>query len=276
MAVRIALVQMDVLNDQPDANLARFEKRLREAAESGAELVVFPENCVSGGGARITDLADAHGSYRQTMQRLAAAYRVDLVPGSQHEREPDGKTFNTTYYIDRGGEVLARYRKVNLWVSEKTYVTPGDRTTVCDTRFGRVGLAICWDLAFPEPFRDMFHQQARLAVCPSSWCLEDAGSGQRHNHAAEQLLIDACCSARAIENEMALAFCNRAGARQGRKGPSTSAGHTQLALPFIGPAAILEHNREAVLLHDLDTDILDEAERSYEIRKDLLEPGETQ
>ena len=270
MRFRIALVQMNVLNDQPDANLARFEELLREAAESGAELVVFPENCLSGVGVGITERADTDGSYRETMRRLAAAYGVDLIPGSQPERESDGRTFNTTYYIDRGGAVLARYRKVHLWVSEKAYATPGEGAAVADTRFGRVGLAICWDLAFPELFREMFRRRAEIVVCPACWCLEDAGSGQRHDPNAEQSFIDACCTARAFENEMVLVFCNAAGAWEGSRGLSTSAGHTQVAVPFLGAAARLDDNGEAILVHEVDTAILAEAERSYEIRKDLL------
>jgi predicted amidohydrolase len=270
MVFRIAIVQMNVVNDEIDANLAHFEELLEQAAASGAELVVFPEDCVSGTSARITEFADTDGAYRETMQQFAAKYAIDLVPGSQLERDGDGRIYNTAYYIDRDGAVLGRYRKVNLWLSEKPFATRGDGATVCDTRFGRVGLAICWDLAFPDHFGEMFQQRAEIAVCPSSWCLEDAGPGLAHNPTAERLLIDSCCVARAIENEMVMVFGNRAGAWQGRTGPCTAAGHSQVAVPFAGRIGILRHNGEAILLTDVDTSILADAEAAYEIKKDRL------
>ena len=276
MQFKVAVVQFEVEQYRPEANIARAEEHIRAAAgAAGAELVVLPEDCLTGVGPKMTDVADTDGTYRETFRRLAAKYAVDLVPGSCLE-EDGGKLFNTTYYIDASGEVLARYRKVHLWLTEKPRVTPGDEAVVCDTRFGRVGLAICWDLAFPEHFREMFHQRAEIVVCPACWCLEDAGPGRRHNPNTEQLLIDSCCYARAVENEIIVIFCNVAGEWAGRKGPSTSAGHTQVAVPFVGAAAILPHNREAILLHDVDTAILAEAETSYEIKKDLLDAPENQ
>ena len=272
MTFTIALAQLEVAQYDIDANVAKAEEHIRQAVGAGAELVVFPEDFVTGVGAEMTKYADADGAYRETFRKLAAKYAVDLVPGSWLERE-GGRFFNTAYYVDRAGEVLARYRKVHLWLSEKPFATPGDGPAVAATRFGTVGLAICWDLAFPELFRQMFHQRCDIVVCPSCWCLEDAGTGRRHNPRAEQLLIDSSCTARAFENEMAVVFCNVAGRWNGSRGPCTSAGHTQVAVPFVGPAAMLEHNQEAVLLHEVDTAILADAEQSYEIKKDLLDGG---
>jgi predicted amidohydrolase len=273
VSFRIAVVQFQVVPYQPELNLARAEERLREAAGAGAELVVFPEDFVTGVGARMTELADADGTYRATFRRLAKTYGVELVPGSCLERDHDGRIFNATYYIDRSGNVLGRYCKVHLWMTEKPYATPGDGPLVWETRFGRVGLAICWDLAFPGLFRGMFRRGVDIVVCPACWSLEDAGTGQRHDPHAEHRLIDACCTARAFENEIITVFCNVAGEWESRGRTFHSAGHSQVALPFVGPAAMLEHNREAILLHDVDTAILDEAERSYRIKEDLLSGG---
>lgn len=271
MQFKVAAVQFEVAQYEPEANVAGAEKRIDEAAGAGAELVVFPEDLVTGVGGRITEYVDTDGAYRETFQALAAKYAVDLVPGSCLEKE-GGRIFNTTYYIDAGGRVLARYRKVHLWLGEKPYATPGEGPVVVESRFGKVGLAICWDLAFPELFREMFRKGVEIVICPACWSLQDSGAGRRHNPQAEQMFIDSCCAARAFENEIVLVFCNVAGEWQGRTEPCVSAGHTQITVPFVGPAAILEHNQEAVLLHEVDTAILAEAETSYEIKKDLL-PG---
>ncbi len=270
MQSRIAVVQFGVNPFEIDDNIGRAEMRIRQAADEDAELVVLPEYAVTGVGVGMQDYADAEGANLRAFRRLASEYNVDLIPGSWQEKEDDGRIYNTTYYIDRSGEVLARYRKVNLWLAEKPYVTPGDGAVVADTRLGKVGLAICWDLAFPELFRGMFRQGAEIAVCASCWAAEDAGAGQQYESRSEQILIDSCCTARAFENEMAVVFCNTAGTWKGSKGVLNSAGHSQLAMPFLGRFAVIEDNHEAVLTCELDKSILDEAERSYEIKADLM------
>ncbi|MBM4032034.1 MAG: carbon-nitrogen hydrolase family protein [Planctomycetes bacterium] len=268
MRFTIALVQFGFEAQAPAANLAKAERFAAQATAAGAQLVVFPEYFLTGPMSDRKDLADGEGRYRAAFQAMARRHGVDLVPGSFAEVE-GGRFFNTTYYVASSGEVLARYRKVNLWIGEKPWVTPGDGAAVCDTRFGRVGLAICWDLAFSELFRDMLRQGAEVVVCPSCWCFEDAGPGQLHNPRAEELFVDSLCVARAFENEMAVAFCNVAGAFGKPSGPHHSMGHTQVALPFKGAIALLGHSDEAMLLAEIDTAILAEAEAAYEIRKDL-------
>ena len=268
MRFTIALVQFETAQHAPGDNLAKAERLAADAARAGADLVVFPEDFVTGPIPTRSDLADPDGRHRAAFQQLARRHAVDLVPGSVIEREGD-RLYNTTYYIDRRGQVLARYRKVNLWVGEKPWCTPGEGAVVCDTRWGRTGLAICWDLAFPELFRAMLARDVAVVICPSCWCYEDAGAGMRHNPKAEVAFVDSLCVARAFENEIVLAFCNAAGAFEGSRGTCHSIGHSQVAVPFVGPAALLAHSREETLLCEVDTAILAEAEASYEIRGDL-------
>jgi len=270
MRLKIALVQFDAEQYAPADNLGKAEKFVERAADAGADIVVFPEDFLTGVGPRMAEFADHEGKHREAFQKLARKYALDLVPGSVIEGE-DGKLFNTTYYIDANGELLGRYRKVNLWVTEKLWATRGDTAMVCDTRWGKVGLCICWDLAFPELFIAMFAQRADIVICPSCWAYQDAGTGTQHNPDSERVFVDSLCSARAFENEIMVAFCNAAGSWDGSRGPCESIGRSQVAVPFIGPAALLDHNREEMLLGDVDTAILAEAEKCYEIKKDLLD-----
>jgi len=266
---KIALVQFETRQYAPGDNLKKAEEFVEEAADSGADIIVFPEDFITGVGPKMTEFADHEGKCREAFRKLAKKHAVDLVPGSVIESEDD-KLFNTTYYIDSDGEVLGRYRKVNLWLSEKPWATRGDTAIVCDTRWGKVGLCICWDLAFPELFIAMFAQRADIVICPSCWAYQDAGTGTQHNPNSERVFVDSLCAARAFENEIVVAFCNTAGSWDGSRGPCESIGRSQVAMPFIGPAAVLDHNREEMLLCDVDTAILAEAEKSYEIKKDLL------
>lgn len=104
------------------------------------------------------------------LQKLARQYRLDVVPGTLMERDSkDGNVYNTAYYIDQSGDILLSYRKVHLWHSERTYITKGEgEFKVVKNRFGiNVGLCICWDMAFPEVFRELsLKHNAQLIIIP--------------------------------------------------------------------------------------------------------------
>src|SRR5574340_454875 len=187
MFVRIAVVQFAIDQFDPQRNLARAEQYISEAAKTH-DLIVFPEDFLLGPLSGKSEYADFEGQYVSIFQKFASKYRVDIVPGSIIEGDSTG-LFNTSYYIDRAGEILGRYRKVNLWLPERGYITPGSNVSVFNTRFGRVGLIICWDLMFPEIFRAMVKEEVEIVICPSYWCYEDAGQGALHDMDALRELV---------------------------------------------------------------------------------------
>lgn len=268
MQITIAVVQCAIAQFAPETNLARMEHFIQEAVAQQADIVLFPEDVILGPLNGRADLADFDQRYVKYCQELAVRYHVDLVPGSIIEGEESG-LYNTAYYIDRNGEVLGRYRKVHLWLPERSYLDPGQQVVVCQTRFGRVGLAICWDLAFPEHFRAMVAQGAQLVLCPSYWCYEDAGRGLQHNPDAEIVFVDALCTARAFEQEIILAYANAAGELDLVGEHATLIGHSQITVPFKGALYRCEHNREALFVQAVQTELLADAETAYEIRQDL-------
>jgi predicted amidohydrolase len=265
---KVAVVQFEIRQFEPQENQARAEEFIQKAVAASADLIVFPEDFVLGPLNGRADLADFDGQYVQHFQRLAQEYDIDIVPGSIIEGDVSG-LYNTTYYIDRSGDILGKYQKVNLWLPERDYITPGEDICVADTRFGKVGLIICWDLMFPETFRAMVEQGVEMVICPSYWCLEDAGNGQQLNRYAEVTLVNALCIARAFENEIILVYANAAGKTELDGNTSTLIGQSQVTVPFQGPLDIAMHNNEAMLIVEVDTSVLAVAEESYEIRSDL-------
>ena len=268
MQVKIAVVQFDIEQFAPERNLRKAERFIAEAATSQAHIIVFPEDFVTGPLAGNHAFADNEARYVRQFQRLASQYAIDIVPGSIIEGDARG-LFNTTYYIDKTGEMRGRYQKVNLWLPERSYITPGIESPVFDTAYGKVGLIICWDLMFPEVFRAMVRQDVDIVICPSYWCFEDAGEGMKHDANAEVKLVNALCVARAFENEVVLVYANAAGRLDIEGIEETLIGRSQITVPFKGRLASLDHNREAMFMQEIDTDILKDAEKSYEIRKDL-------
>jgi len=267
MQINIAVVQFEIQPFAPAENLARAEQFIKEAS-SKADMIVFPEDFLTGPLAGNKALVDYEGYYVRYFQRLAIKYEIDLVPGSIVEDDHKG-LYNKTYYIDKTGAVRGKYRKVNLWHPERTYLTPGNSSCVLDTQYGRVGLIICWDLIFPEVFRRMLQQDVEIVICPSYWCFEDASVGLIHEPNSEIKLVNAVCTARTFENEIILVFANAAAYNSVQSGTDQLIGRSQITAPFKGPLHILPHADEEMFIQSVDTDILKDAEYAYTIRKDL-------
>ena len=152
--MKIADVQFFVKPDDPDANLKRMETFIRTAAEKKCDLVVFPEDAVAGPLEGQVNHAHRSLEFFTFFQKLAAQYKIDIVPGSWIFPEA-GSLYNTTYYFNGDGTLAGEYRKINIWETEKPAITPGLYNNVFPTRHGLAGLAICWDMAFPEIFKEM-------------------------------------------------------------------------------------------------------------------------
>ena len=268
MRIKIAVVQFAIQQFAPLENLGKAEQFIKEAVSQQAQIIVFPEDFVTGPLSGNNAFADYERRYVKHFQQLALQYSIDIVPGSIIEGDSTG-LYNTTYYIDRTGEIQGRYQKVNLWLPERGYITAGTGIPVFHTRYGKMGLIICWDLMFPEVFRAMVRQDVDIVICPSYWCFEDAGEGIRHDARAEIKLVKALCVTRAFENEIVLVYANAAGSANFEGVEEHLIGRSQITVPFKGSLQLLDHNKEAMFIQEVDTAILQDAEKSYEIRKDL-------
>ena len=268
MQLNIAVVQFAIRQLTPVENLKRAEQFIAQAASQQAHLIVFPEDFITGPLSSNKALADYERRYVQHFQQLAVRYSIDIVPGTIIEGD-SMSLYNTAYYIDKHGNILSQYHKVNLWLPERSYITPGKAIPVFNTQFGRVGLIICWDLMFPEAFRAMLKQNVEMVICPSYWCYEDAGIGMTYDPQAEVKLVNSLCTTRAFENEIVLIYANAAGRVHVEEKEETLIGRSQITVPFKGVLQMLDHNSEAMFIQQVDTAILDDAEISYEIRNDL-------
>jgi len=160
------------------ANIDRAEELLREAARAGAQVVLLPELfetpyfCIEQDTRHLrlaTSLNDNPAVQR--FARVAAELGV-VVPVSFFERAGQAY-FNTVALIDADGAVLGSYRKSHIpngpGYQEKTYFSPGDTGfRVWQTRYGRLGVGICWDQWFPECARAMALQGAELLLYPTA------------------------------------------------------------------------------------------------------------
>lgn len=266
MKFKIAVCQFKIKFSEPDENLKRAEAFIKKAS-SKAQLIVFPENFVTGPIEANIELADSTHKYCKQFQHLAKKHKIAIVAGTIIEKEKSN-LYNTAYYIEKDGKIKSKYRKIHLWHSERKSFTAGKDITVFNTEFGKIGLAICWDLIFPEMIREMVKKNVEIVICPSYWNYGDAGIGLRYNKDAEVILASSLSVGRAFENEIIFVFCNASG--EGYTNfQYTPFGHSQITAPFIGTVKKLEHNKEELFIQEVDTAILKEAEINYKIRQDL-------
>ncbi len=178
MKLTIGLCQMKVGADKAE-NLRRAEAMLRETAARGARLAVLPEmfNCPYENACFPVYAEPAGGETWQMLSRLAKELGLYLVGGSVPECE-DGHLYNTSYVFSPQGEEIAKHRKMHLFdinvpggqrFMESDTLTAGDSVTVFDTPFGKVGVAICFDIRFSELFRLMGNQGAEIIVVPAAF-----------------------------------------------------------------------------------------------------------
>ena len=170
---RIASIQLEVPADEPkEARVERVAGIVEE--QRAADLIVLPEiwNVGYFNFASYDDEAEELGGPTiERMRREARAADAWLLAGSVVERTGD-KLHNTSVLIDRGGEIAATYRKVHLFgygSEERRLLTRGESATVVDTELGRLGLATCYDLRFPELFRLMVSQEVEAFLITSAW-----------------------------------------------------------------------------------------------------------
>lgn len=218
------------------------------------------------------------GHYLGKYQELAKELKICVVPGTIVESITGGSDeeslVNVAYFISSDGTIAGRYQKKNLWHPERHYLvsSANEPHEAFDTPLGRVGMLVCWDLAFPEGFRELITDGAELIVIPSFWTMKDVtDEGYALNPEGEALFINSTLIARAFENTCAVVFVNAGGPPE--KGEKTNyAGLSQVAAPHVG--ALGQMGRaEGMNIVDLDMDILRIAEDNYKVREDMRREG---
>lgn len=180
---KVAAIQM-ASGPNVKANLAEAEKLIKIAVQQQAELVVLPENFAIMGTSE-TDkvkIAEEFGSglLQDFLKDQAIKNNIWLVGGTiPILSKESGKVFAACLLYDAEGELVARYDKIHLFdvtieAADESYIesetiTPGDKIVVIDTPFGRLGLAVCYDLRFPEIFRAMVDENMDICALPSAF-----------------------------------------------------------------------------------------------------------
>jgi deaminated glutathione amidase len=254
MQHRVACVQMTSSTDVRE-NLESAKQYIEEAAATGARLVVLPEMFAIMDSDALSKVKVAeqsgHGLIQDFLREIAIREKIWLVGGTIPLITKDNpeKIRAATLVYDDAGELKARYDKIHLFdvqlrntsenYRESKTTEPGDKVVVLDTPIGRVGLAVCYDVRFPELFRHMQAQGAEIIILPTAFTYT---TGAVH--------WDVLVRARAIENlTYLIAACQSGTHANGRR----TYGHSMIVNPWGIVSACLPAGN-GVLSADIDLD----------------------
>ncbi|HEY6555848.1 MAG TPA: carbon-nitrogen hydrolase family protein [Polyangiaceae bacterium] len=255
--LRVAAVQLNS-QDDVERNLQAVSRVVERAAADGVRLAVLPENFAYFGpelGRRSVSerVGDAAAPIQKALSELAKTHRMALIAGGFPELSPElERPFNTCLVFSGAGELVARYRKIHLFdvdlpdgteLRESRDTRAGDDAVVVDVAGFCVGLSICYDLRFPELYRELVSRGAEVLVVPAAFTLL---TGKDHWHPLLR--------ARAIESQSYVIAAAQWGKHpKGR----TTYGHAMIVDPW-GTIVAECSDRVGYVAAEIDREYLDE------------------
>jgi N-carbamoylputrescine amidase len=271
----IGLIQMSCSPD-PRENFGKAESRIREAAKRGAQIICLQELFRSQyfcreENADLFDLAESiPGPSSEALAKLSRELNVAIV-GSLFERRAAGIYHNTAVISDAGGAALGKYRKMHIpddpLYYEKFYFTPGDLGFPnFDTRFGRIGVLVCWDQWYPEGARLASLGGANILFYPTAigW----HPSEKKEFGAAQLDAWRTIQRSHAIANGVFVAAVNRVGYEGTAESGLEFWGHSFVFDPFGQVLAEASADKEEILIVECDPKRVEETRRNWPFLRD--------
>jgi len=262
MNIKVALIQIGAVGSKEE-NVAKAEGMLESLAslDIRPQFVCLPEmfsynpNLDDDFEAIDRIAEDLNGPIHQMFSAHARKLGAYIITGSYIQRK-EGKHYNTSLLIDPDGNLAAQYSKTHLFdipdFRESDFVTPGDSVTVADTRYGRIGMSICYDIRFPELFRTLALKGAEIVFCPAAFPVAEPSPGEDH--------WQICTRAVALQNMVYLVAVNQIGIKE----PFAFFGRSVVVDPW-GIEIVKAPYKECIISVDLDLDYLREMRRNRSV-----------
>ena len=274
-SITIGLIQMRC-SDDPAANLDAALRRVRQAAQGGARIICLPElfrtpYFCQRQDPSVFDLAEPIPGPSTDRLSCVAAETKTAVIASVFERRAAGVYHNTAVLLDADGSMCGMYRKMHIpddpLYFEKYYFTPGDLGfRAFDTRFGRIGMLICWDQWYPEAARLTALSGADILFYPTAigWHPREKSEHGVAQHQAWQLIQ----RSHALANGVFVAAVNRVGHEGNPDAGLEFWGASFVSDPFGQIVTEASHKSEEVLIATCDLGRLEEIRRNWPFLRD--------
>lgn len=245
--IKIAAIQMSTVADKME-NVRTVKTYLEKIKDENPDFVILPEMfCCPYQTENFPIYAEKEGGpVWQQLSGYAKQYGIYLIGGSMPEKDAEGNVYNTSYIFDREGKQIGKHRKVHLFdidvkggqtFKESDTLTAGDRETVFDTEFGKMGVMLCFDIRFPELSRMMVNDGAKVIFVPAAFNMT---TGPAH--------WELSFRTRVLDNQIYMVGC--APARDITAG-YISWGHSIVTNPW-GAVVDMLDEKEGILLAELD------------------------
>lgn len=171
-------IQLNPVLGDKIKNLETVNNYIEQYCDKNLDLVVLPEFFSTGihHQSFIEAPEDTNGGIViETLSKTAKKFNTNIVCGTVIEND-GGKLYNTSFVLDRNGEIVGKYRKIHLYKffggNEHTYIEPGNfPPLVVELDFARVGVSVCFDIKYPLLYKSLIKKGAEIIVSPSAWCI---------------------------------------------------------------------------------------------------------
>lgn len=258
---------MMVSKSSKKSNLKRAWDMIRETVHRRAELVALPEmfNC-NYNIKYFREYAESTYGHGETLDMLSSAaekFGIYLIGGSIPEIDPNGTLYNTSFIFDENGKLIGKYRKIHLFdvnikdkmnFRESDVLTPGSEVPVINTKWGKIGVAICYDIRFPELMRIMALKGAKIIFVPAAF---NTTTGPEH--------WETLFKSRALDNQLYMVGISPA---RNAKSSYVIYGNSLIVNPWGKIINILDE-KEGILVSELNLDYIEEVRNSLPVLKNM-------
>lgn len=234
--IKVALGQIDLALGDKKMNLEKASKFAAMASSKGVDIICYPEYLTTGyASEKIDKLAESvPGPSTEKLQSISKENNICIVASliEVFERQ----NYNTCIFIDQEGKLIGKHRKVHLFYTEPKYFQRGNEYKTFDTKFGKVGLMICYDTIFPEVARALALEGAEIIFIPANW---------PEPFVSQWLLAT---SARALDNQVWVVAANRIGT----DGTFTYFGKSRVVDPYGNSVVECSSNNEEMSIAKIE------------------------
>jgi len=246
--IKLALCQMKVVDDK-NQNIAKALDMIANSSDKDADIAILPEmfNCPYQNDKFIEYSENVEDSVTlDNISEIASEKDIFVLAGSIPEKDDSGKIYNTSFLFDNNGKIIAKHRKVHLFdidIPNKVYfkesdvLSSGNDFTVVETKFGKIGIGICYDIRFPELSRHMALNDAKILFFPGAFNLT---TGPAH----WELLF----RSRALDNQV---FCVGVAPAINDEASYHSYGHSLVVSPW-GDVLVEASEDEKLIISEID------------------------
>jgi predicted amidohydrolase len=268
MKLKIGLCQMMVTEASKKENINKAKNFIHEASCKGAKIVSLPEmfNCpYNNKNFRKYAECFPNGDTVNMLSNIAKEENIYLVGGSIPELDSQDRVYNTSFIFDNKGSLIGKHRKMHLFdidikdkvtFKESEVLTAGNEITIIDTEYGKIGVAICYDIRFPELIRIMALKGAEIVFVPAAFNMT---TGTAH--------WETLFKSRALDNQIYVAGISPA---RNINYSYVAYGNSLIANPWGDVTNRLDEN-EGIIIEEIDLDYIDEVRESLPFLKNRRE-----